>query len=137
MVASARVAYLARRGADYGVQTGPVSVDMTRVRQRKRDIVEIFRIHNLRPIEATESLDLLMGEASFTGPKTLEVRLNNGELRQLTATTIFINAGARPAKPSISGIEGVSTLDSTSIMELDRVPEHLLVVGGGYVGFQV
>jgi len=136
MVASARVAYVARRGADYGVQTGPVTVDMIRVRQRKRDIVETFRIHNLRPIETTEGLDLLMGEASFTGPKTLEVRLNNGELRQLTANTIFINAGARPAKPSISGIEDVTTLDSTSIMELDRVPEHLLVVGGGYVGLE-
>src|SRR5215472_16981493 len=136
MVASARVAYVARRGADYGVQTGPVTVDMIRVRQRKRDIVETFRIHNLRPIETTEGLDLLMGEASFTGPKTLEVHLNNGELRQLTANTIFINAGARPAKPSISGIEDVTTLDSTSIMELDRVPEHLLVVGGGYVGLE-
>jgi pyruvate/2-oxoglutarate dehydrogenase complex dihydrolipoamide dehydrogenase (E3) component len=136
MVASARVAYLARRGADYGVQIGPVTVDMTKVRQRKRDIVERFRIHNLRPIETTEGLDLLMGKASFTGPKTLEVHLNNGELRQLTATTIFINAGARPAKPSISGIEDVSTLDSTSIMELDHVPEHLLVVGGGYVGLE-
>src|SRR6059058_5483015 len=75
MVASARVAYLARRGVDYGVQTGPVSVDMARVRQRKRDIVEIFRSHNQRPIETTEGLDLLMGEASFTGPKALEVRL--------------------------------------------------------------
>ena len=137
MVASARVAYLARRSADFGVQTGPVTVEMTKVRQRKSDIVEIFRIHNLRPIERTEDLDLLMGEASFTGPKTLEVRLNNGERRQLTGTTIFINAGARPAKPSISGIEDVSTLDSTSIMELDRVPEHLLVVGGGYVGLEL
>src|SRR5215831_509687 len=136
MVASARIAYLARRSADFGVQTGPVTVEMTKVRQRKRDIVERFRIHNLRPIERTEGLDLLMGEASFTGPKMLEVRLNNGEIRQLTGTTIFINAGARPAKPSISGIEDVSTLDSTSIMELDRVPEHLLVVGGGYVGLE-
>jgi len=136
MVASARVAYISRRGADYGVQTGPVSVDMTRVLQRKRDIVERFRGHNLRRIETTEGLDLLMGEASFTGPKTLEVRLNNGELRQLTASSIFINAGARPAKPSIHGIEDVYTLDSTSIMELDRVPEHLLVVGGGYVGLE-
>jgi pyruvate/2-oxoglutarate dehydrogenase complex dihydrolipoamide dehydrogenase (E3) component len=136
MVASARIAYLARRSADFGVQTGPVTVEMTKVRQRKRDIVEIFRIHNLRPMERTEGLDLLMGEASFTGPKTLEVRLNNAEIRQLTGTTIFINAGARPAKPSISGIEDVSTLDSTSIMELDRVPEHLLVIGGGYVGLE-
>lgn len=136
MVASARVAYLARRGADYGVQTGPVTVDMTKVRQRKRDIVESFRSSGQRRIEKTEGVDLLMGEASFTGPKTLEVRLNNGEMRQFTANTIFINAGARPAKPSISGIENVPTLDSTSIMELDVVPEHLLIVGGGYIGLE-
>ena len=81
MVASGRVAYLARRGADYGVQTGPVSVDMTKVRQRKRDIVESFRTSGQRRIEQTEGVDLLMGEAAFTGPKTLEVRLNNGETR--------------------------------------------------------
>jgi len=136
MVASGRVAYLARRGADYGVQTGPVTIDMTKVRQRKRDIVESFRTSGQRRIETTEGVDLLMGEASFTGPKTLELRLNNGEKRELTADTILINAGARPAKPSITGIETVATLDSTSIMELDTVPEHLLVVGGGYIGLE-
>jgi pyruvate/2-oxoglutarate dehydrogenase complex dihydrolipoamide dehydrogenase (E3) component len=136
MVASGRVAYLARRGADYGVQTGPVTIDMTKVRQRKRDIVESFRIGSQRRIETTDGVDLLIGEASFAGPKTLEVRLNNGETHQLTAGTIFINAGARPAKPSITGVETVSTLNSTSIMELDEVPEHLLVVGGGYIGLE-
>src|SRR2546430_1698107 len=136
MVASGRVAYLARRGADYGVQTGPVTIDMTKVRQRKRDIVESFRTSGQRRIEQTAGVDLLMGEAAFTGPKTLEVRLNNGETRQLTASTILINAGARPAKPSLTGIEDVATLDSTSIMELDTVPEHLLVVGGGYIGLE-
>ena len=136
MVASARVAYLARRGADYGVQTGPVTIDMTKVRQRKRDIVESFRNSGQRRIETTEGVDLLMGEASFTGPKALELRLNNGEMRQLTASTILINAGARPAKPSITGVEAVSTLDSTSIMELGVVPEHLLIVGGGYIGLE-
>ena len=136
MVASARVAYLARRGADYGVGTGPVTIDMTKVRQRKRDIVESFRTGSQRRIENTEGVDLLMGEASFTGPKTLTVRLNNGEIRQVTASTIFINAGARPAKPSITGVEAVSTLDSTSIMELDVLPEHLLIVGGGYIGLE-
>src|SRR5260221_3162449 len=72
MVASARVAYLARRGADYGVQTGPVTVDMTKVRQRKRDIVDSFRNGSQRSIESTKGVDLLMGEARFTGPKTLE-----------------------------------------------------------------
>src|SRR6516165_90436 len=136
MVASARVAYLARRGADYGVHTGPVTIDMIKVRQRKRDIVESFRSKSQRRIEKTEGVDLLIGETSFTGPKMLEVRLNNGETRQLTANTVFINVGARPAQPSLSGIEDISTLDSTSIMELDRVPEHLLVVGGGYIGLE-
>ena len=136
MVASGRVAYLARRGADYGVQTGPVTIDMTKVRQRKRDIVDSFRNSGQRRIETTEGVDLLMGETSFIGPKALELRLNNGETRQLTASTILINAGARPAKPSITGVEAVSTLDSTSIMELDVVPEHLLIVGGGYIGLE-
>jgi pyruvate/2-oxoglutarate dehydrogenase complex dihydrolipoamide dehydrogenase (E3) component len=136
MVASGRVAYLARRGADYGVQTGPVTIDMTKVRQRKRDIVESFRNGSQRRIEKTDGVDLLIGGASFTGPQTLEVRLNNGEMLQLSASTIFINAGARPAKPSITGVEAVATLNSTSIMELDEVPEHLLVVGGGYIGLE-
>src|SRR5262249_16037421 len=136
MVASARVAYLARRGADYGVQTGPVMVDMTRVRQRKREIVDSFRNGSQRRIEGTRGVDLLMGEARFTGPKTVEVRLQSGETQQLTASTIFLNAGDRPAKLSLSGIENASTLDSTSIMELDTVPDHLLVLGGGYIGLE-
>ena len=136
MVASARVAYLAKRAADYGVNTGPVTLDMTVLRQRKRAIVDSFRNSSQGRIENTEGVDLLMGEAAFTGPKTLEVRLNNGETRQLTAGTILLNAGARPAKPSMTGIEDVATLDSTSIMEVDTVPEHLLVVGGGYIGLE-
>lgn len=137
MVASARVAYLARRGADYGVQTGPVTVDMSKVRQRKRDIVNSFRNGNQHRIEITEGVDLfLMEEASFIDPKVIEVRLESGETRQLTANTILINAGARPAKPSLAGIENVPTLDSTSIMELDEVPEHLLAIGGGYIGLE-
>ena len=136
MVASARVAYLARRGTDYGVHTGPVTVDMVKVRQRKRDIVDSFRNGSQQRIESTEGVDLLIGEAHFTGPKELEVRLTNGETRQLTANTFFINVGARPSKPSISGVDSVPTLDSTSIMELDVVPDHLLIIGGGYVGLE-
>jgi pyruvate/2-oxoglutarate dehydrogenase complex dihydrolipoamide dehydrogenase (E3) component len=136
MVASARVAYLARRGPDYGIHTGPVTVDMIKVRQRKRDIVDSFRNSSQHSIESTPGVDLLMGEASFTGPKEIEVYLADGESRQLTANTIFINAGDRPAKPAITGVEKVSTLDSTSIMELDTVPAHLLIVGGGYVGLE-
>src|SRR5881227_3612886 len=85
MVASARVAYLARRGADYGVHTGPVTVDMRKVRQRKRDIVDSFRNGSQRRIESTAGVDLLMGQTSFTGPKTLEVRLTSGDIQQVTA----------------------------------------------------
>jgi pyruvate/2-oxoglutarate dehydrogenase complex dihydrolipoamide dehydrogenase (E3) component len=136
MVASARVAYLARRGADFGVHTTSVTVDMTKVRQRKRDIVDSFRSSSQHRIESTEGVDLLLGEASFREPKVIEVRLASGETRQLISNTIFINAGARPAKPTLTGIEHVPTLDSTSIMELDEVPEHLLIIGGGYIGLE-
>jgi pyruvate/2-oxoglutarate dehydrogenase complex dihydrolipoamide dehydrogenase (E3) component len=136
MVASARVAYLTRRAADYGVETGPVSVDMKVVRKRKRDIVESFRSGSQRRIVSAEGVDLLMGEARFVGPKVVEVRLNNGEIRTLTAQTIFINAGDRPSIPPIDGIKDVLTLDSTTIMELDSVPEHLLVFGGSYIALE-
>jgi pyruvate/2-oxoglutarate dehydrogenase complex dihydrolipoamide dehydrogenase (E3) component len=109
---------------------------MTVVRKRKRDIVDSFRNGGQRRIESTQGVDLLMGEAAFIGPKTLEVHLNSGEVRQLTADTIFINTGERPAVPSLKGVESVPTLNSTSIMELDTLPEHLLVMGGGYVGLE-
>jgi pyruvate/2-oxoglutarate dehydrogenase complex dihydrolipoamide dehydrogenase (E3) component len=137
MVASARVAYLARRAADYGVQTaGPVTVDMTVVRKRKRDIVESFRGGSQHRLESTQDLDLLMGEASFIGHKRIEVRLLNGEIRHLTAETICLNTGERPAPPRIAGVEEIEVLNSTTIMELDTVPEHLLILGGGYVGLE-
>src|SRR5258708_2954713 len=136
MVASARVAYLARRAADYGVHTGPISIDMTKVRQRKRDIVNNFRSGSERRIESTAGVDLLMGEARFSGPKSVDVRLNSGETLQLTAETIFINTADRPSDPAVPGLEHVATLNSTTIMELDSVPEHLLILGGGYVGLE-
>jgi len=136
MVASARIAYLARRAADYGVQTGPVSVDMSVVRQRKRSIVKSFRGGSERRIEQTEGVDLLRGETHFLDQKTVEVQLNSGEVRQFTAKTILIDNGARPSAPTISGVEKIAVLNSTTIMELDTVPEHLLVLGGGYIGLE-
>ncbi len=136
MVASARVAYLDRRSADYGVQNGPVNVDMVDVRQRKRDIVETFRGGSEQRIENTGNLDLIRGEAHFTGPKELEVRLDGGETVRMSAENVFINVGARPGGVPVDGLDAVPTLDSTTIMELDEVPEHLLVLGGGYVGIE-
>ncbi len=136
MVASARVAYLARRGADYGVHTGEITVDMAKVRQRKRAIVASFREGSEQGLTQTKGLDLLRGEASFTGPKTLAVHLNDGRTRTLTADLIFLDVGDRPATPRLKGIERVPFLDSTSVMELAEVPEHLIVLGGGYVGLE-
>ena len=136
MLASGRVAYLARRGKDYGVQTGDIRIDMQRVRQRKRDIVDRFRHGGQKRLEETANLDLIFGEASFTGPKNVSVRLQDGSQRTPSADRIFINAGARPSVPKLDGLKDVPFLDSTSIMEVDSVPEHLLVLGGGYVGLE-
>jgi len=131
MVASGRVAYLAQRSAEYGVETGPVRVDLARVRERKRAIVKTFREGSERRLQMAAGLDLVFGEGRFVGPHTIAV----GD-RNLFADQVFINVGCRPTAPDITGIERVQPLDSTTVMELDAVPEHLLVVGGGYIGLE-
>jgi pyruvate/2-oxoglutarate dehydrogenase complex dihydrolipoamide dehydrogenase (E3) component len=135
MVASARVAYLARRGAGYGVHTGPVSVDLGKVRERKRAIVSNFRQSREKRLEKVKA-DLIRGEASFTGPRQLRVALNGGGERLLRADQIFIDTGTESARPPIKGLDAVPYLDNDSIMELDQVPEHLLILGGGYIGVE-
>src|SRR6266498_3503921 len=136
MVASARVAYLSRRSADFGVNDGPVTVQLSAVRRRKDKIVESFRSSGLESIKKSDGLELIKGEARFIGPKSLEVVLNEGGTRLLRAERVFINTGARPTKPAIPGLDTVRILDSSSIMELESLPEHLLVMGGGYVGLE-
>ena len=135
MFNSARVAYLSRRSADFGVHSGPVTVNMAEVRARKQRVVDSFRDGGLRAIEKTTGLDLLKGEASFTGPNSIEVRMKNGS-QMLTAGKIFINTGGRPSTPRVEGLDNIPYLDSSSIMELDQLPEHLLVMGGGYIGLE-
>jgi len=136
MFNSARVAYLARRSADYGVHHGELAVNMREVRERKQRVVEEFRESGRKGIESTQNLDLIMGSARFNGRREIEVRLNDGAVRSLTADKIFINTGGRPVTPQLDGIATVPVLDSTSIMELDELPEHLLVLGGGYIGLE-
>ena len=144
MVASARVAYLVRRASDYGVKSGSLAIDMKRVRKRKRDIVQMFRSGSEKRVENTENLELIRGKASFTGARALakleglalEVEFEDKEKLALSAEYVFINTGAKPAKPRIEGIDRVLYLDSTTVMELDTVPEHLVVIGGGYIGLE-
>src|SRR5579862_3596705 len=136
MIASGRVAYLARRAADYGVQTGPIRIDLAKVRQRKRDIVDEFRNSSQSNLEKTANLEMIFGEASFSGAKEITARGKDGSQRAISAKYIFINAGTRASRPNIEGLDSVPYLDNISIMELDAVPEHLLVLGGGYIGLE-
>ena len=136
MVASGRVAYLARRGADYGVRTGALRIDMKRVRKRKRDIVNLFRGGQQKRVESTKNLDLIFGEASFVSAKSIEVKDKKGSTRTLSAEYFFVNAGCRPSAPPIDGLSHAPYLNSTSIMELGEVPKHLVVIGGGYIGLE-
>jgi len=135
MVASARVAYLARRGADYGVDVGNVAIDLGRVRERKRAIVSSFRGGGEKRLENAH-VELIRGDASFTGPQQIRVALGSGGERRLTAPQIFINTGTRSAAPAIDGLDTVPYLDNERIMELDQVPEHLVILGGGYIGIE-
>src|SRR5882672_7251195 len=136
MVASGRVAYLARRAPDYGVAAGPIKVDMRRVLERKRGVVEGFRNGGQRSLEKAPNLELIFGDASFVDAKRVLVRLKGGGTRELEGKRIVINTGGRPAVAPIPGLDQVPYLDSTSIMELAEVPDHLVVLGGGYIGLE-
>ena len=131
LVASARAAHVARRAADYGVGVGPVSVDMKAVKARKDAVVKQSIDGLDKWIAGTKNLSLVWGDARFTGPHAIEV---NGEM--LEAPKIFINVGARPVLPSWKGIGDVPVLNNTSMMAVDTLPEHLLVVGGSYIGLE-
>ncbi len=136
MVASGRVAYVVRRAADYGVQTGAIRIDMAKVRKRKRDIVDNFRNSSQSKLEKTANLELIFGEASFSGPRRVVVRSKDDSQRTVSAKYVFINAGTRASRPNIAGLESVPFLDNVSIMELDALPEHLLILGGGYIALE-
>ena len=135
MVASARLAHQARRAAEYGVRVGPVSVDLAAVRERKRTMVAGAR-QNYASRLTQDGLDLIEGEARFTGPKAVEIALKNGVTREISAPVIVIDTGTRPKPLAITGADDVSVLDSTSIMELDELPQHLVILGGGYIGLE-
>ena len=136
MVASARIAYLARRAADYGVHTGPITVDQSVVRKRKRDIVDAWSSGSRKGLEKHESVELIFGHGSFRGPREVEVQTPEGGTRLLTADHIFVNVGTRTNTPPIPGLTETGFLDSTSIMELGKTPEHLIVIGGGFIGLE-
>ncbi|WP_245940118.1 mercuric reductase [Stenomitos frigidus] len=136
MVASAEVAHTVRHSATYGVNTSAPTVDLAAVIQRKRSVVESSRAINLHSLETALGHDLIIGTARFVAPKTIEVATAEGSIRHLTAERLFINTGTRPLIPSIPGLKEFGFLTSESIMELEQLPEHLIVLGSGYIGLE-
>lgn len=136
MVASAKLAYLARNSESLGVETGHVKVDFKKVIGRKNKIVDQFRGSAEKGIESTKGLKLYMGEAKFTGKKEITISLENGKAEVVTADWVFINTGAKTIIPDIEGLSETKFLTSTSILDLDEIPEHLVVVGGNYIGLE-
>ena len=131
IIASARAAHLARRGADFGVQTGPVSVDFARVMARKNAIVEQYRGGIESWLGGIDNLTIYEAYATFEGPH----RVRAGDAL-LESERIYINTGAHPFIPPIPGLDRVPYLDSTSILELTALPQHLIILGGGYIGLE-
>src|SRR5690606_4484211 len=128
---SAKVADLARRADTFGVTTGPVTVDMEKVRQRKRDMVDGLVAMHLKNFEASGA-ELVMGSGRFVAPKALEVRMNGGGTRLLAGDQVFINVGTSPAIPDIPGLAAARPLTNIEALDLDYLPSHLIVLGGGY-----
>jgi pyruvate/2-oxoglutarate dehydrogenase complex dihydrolipoamide dehydrogenase (E3) component len=132
----ARVAHLARHGAQFGVVTSSVTTDMATVLRRKRDMVSHEVDLHLQNFRATGT-ELIMGNGHLVAPKTLEVRLNDGGTRVLAGDQIFLNLGTHPAIPAISDLEAARPLTHIEALELDYAPAHLIVLGGGYVGLEM
>jgi pyruvate/2-oxoglutarate dehydrogenase complex dihydrolipoamide dehydrogenase (E3) component len=133
---SARIAYLAHHAGDFGTQTGPVSTDLAKVLQRKRDMVQ-------REVEAhlqfyqSSGAELVMGSGRLVAPKTIEVTLNHGGTRTLTGTQLVINVGSHAAIPDIAGLADAKPLTHIEALEINQQPAHLIVLGGGYIGIEL
>lgn len=136
MIASARVAHIVNKAKDYGINATLESVDLTKVLNRKNAVVESFRGGLRKRFLSTPGITLLEGEAHFIGKKQLEVNLTNGDKLPIQSELIVINTGARPAIPSIPGLDTVNYLTSTTLMEINEMPKHLLIIGGGHVGLE-
>src|SRR5262249_17829912 len=133
---SAKVASLVRHGAEFGAKTDRVAIDMTTVRDRKRARVDQSIAAHLRNFESSGA-ELIMGSGRFVAPKTLEVQLNDGGTRVLAGDRVFINVGTHAAIPGVPGLEAARPLTNIEALELDYLPPHLLVLGGGYVGLEL
>jgi len=132
---SAKVATLVQHAKEFGANASFSGVDMAAVRKRKRDMVEALVAIHVAKYKSTGA-ELVMGQAKFTAPKTLEVSLNSGGTREITGEHIFLNLGTLASIPPTPGLRECAPLTHIEMLELDRLPEHLIVIGGGFVGLE-
>jgi pyruvate/2-oxoglutarate dehydrogenase complex dihydrolipoamide dehydrogenase (E3) component len=136
VIHSAKVLDLVRQAATFGLRLGPWTLDLAGVRQRKRDMVDgLIAIHKAR--FAADGLEFILGEGRFAAPRTIEVRPTQGGVRRLEGERIFLNLGTHAAVPGIPGLVNAAPLTHVEALELGRLPAHLIVLGGGYVGLEM
>ena len=136
LIYAAKVASLARRGAEFGLETDALAIRMAGVQRRKRAMVEgLHAMHAERT--AASGLDLIMGEGRCVAPRTVEVALHDGRTRRLVGERVFLVLGSRATMPSIPGLAAAQPMTHIEALDLDRLPEHLIVLGGGYIGLEL
>jgi pyruvate/2-oxoglutarate dehydrogenase complex dihydrolipoamide dehydrogenase (E3) component len=136
VIHSAKVVSLFRRASEFGITTGALAIDMAGVRQRKRKMVDDLVALHLDRYKASGA-ELILGEGRFLASRTIEIRLKDGGTRLLTGERVFLNLGTRAAIPNVPGLAAARPLTHVEALELDRIPERLIVLGGGYVGLEM
>jgi pyruvate/2-oxoglutarate dehydrogenase complex dihydrolipoamide dehydrogenase (E3) component len=136
VIHTAKVASLFQRQHEFGIETGPIAIDMAGVYRRKRHMVDdLIELH--LDLYRGSGAELILGDGRFTGPRTLQVSLRDGGERTLTAERVFVNVGTRATIPGIPGLREARPMTHIEALDLERLPEHLIVLGGGYVGLEL
>src|SRR2546425_3424036 len=136
LIYSARVASLARRGAEFGLETKSLAVNMKEVQRRKRMLVQgLHQMHDARTVAS--GVELIMGEGRFVAPRTVEVALNDGGRRRIFGERVFLVLGSRAAMPKVPGLAAANPMTHIEALDLERLPARLIVMGGGYVGLEL
>jgi pyruvate/2-oxoglutarate dehydrogenase complex dihydrolipoamide dehydrogenase (E3) component len=136
IIHSAKVRSLAGRAAEFGVDAGPVTTSMKGVQDRKRAMVDGLRRLHLDRYQSSGA-ELIMGHARFTAPRTVDVALADGGTRRISGDRVFLNLGTRATMPDLPGLAAAEPMTHVELLDLDRLPEHLIVMGGGYVGLEL
>src|ERR1700722_3094981 len=136
VIYSARVTSLARRGAEFGLEMDQLRINMAGVQQRKRKMVEAeHQFHAKRTANA--GIELIMGEGRFVAPRTVEVALNDGGTRRIVGERVFLDLGSHSTMSSVPGLTASNPMTHIEVLDLDRLPRHLIVIGGGYIGLEL